>query len=47
MSILNGDKCDWSGEAGIAPTIDELCKAHNGRENQLRFQCRHKQQEVT
>ena len=32
-------KCDWSGEPGPAPTSDELCQAHVGKNAKGRLQC--------
>ncbi len=44
LAIFNGITCDWSGEPGPAPTSEELCQAHIGKNVKKRLQCYDKSQ---
>jgi hypothetical protein len=44
LALFDGMKCDWSGEPGPAPTLDELCHAHVGKNAKQRLQCEEKNQ---
>ena len=43
--MFEREECDWSGEPGPAPTTDELCQGHLGRNAQLKMKCKQQQQQ--
>ena len=46
LTMFEREECDWSGEPGPAPTTDELCQSHLGRNAQLKMKCKQQQQQV-